>query len=271
MQSFSSEISSNKHVKPSDSQKKFSFNITFQMEYLLFLPESYAQSTNQKFPLILFLHGAGERGRDLDSVKRHGIPKIVETNPDFPFIAVSPQCPEDSWWTSELHTINGLIEEAVEKYQVDTSRIYLTGLSMGGFGTWSLASMYPERFAAIAPVCGGGEGARTALQRAFSRHGGAAVRRPPHVVRALGARRRAAHRRGLGAAAGAARRRRRREAEVEQREGRLAPDDGGAPRGNKSSSPRGAPRAAGAGGRVAPGAAGAGVLAAFDSSCCSAM
>ena len=157
MQSFSSEISSNKHVKPSDSQKKFSFNITFQMEYLLFLPESYAQSTNQKFPLILFLHGAGERGSDLDSVKRHGIPKIVETNPDFPFIAVSPQCPEDSWWTSELHTINGLIEEIVEKYQVDTSRIYLTGLSMGGFGTWSLASMYPERFAAIAPVCGGGE------------------------------------------------------------------------------------------------------------------
>ena len=157
MHSFSPEISSNKHVKPSDSQKKFSFNITFQMEYLLFLPESYAQSTNQKFPLILFLHGAGERGRDLDSVKRHGIPKIVETNPDFPFIAVSPQCPEDSWWTSELHTINGLIEEVVEKYQVDTSRIYLTGLSMGGFGTWSLASMYPERFAAIAPVCGGGE------------------------------------------------------------------------------------------------------------------
>ena len=157
MQSFSSEISSNKHVKPSDSQKKFSFNITFQMEYLLFLPESYTQSTNQKFPLILFLHGAGERGSDLDSVKRHGIPKIVETNPDFPFIAVSPQCPEDSWWTSELHTINGLIEEVVEKYQVDTSRIYLTGLSMGGFGTWSLASMYPERFAAIAPVCGGGE------------------------------------------------------------------------------------------------------------------
>ena len=157
MQSFSSEMSSNKHVKPSDSQKKFSFNITFQMEYLLFLPESYAQSTNQKFPLILFLHGAGQRGNDLDSVKRHGIPKIVQTNPDFPFIAVSPQCPEDSWWTSELHTINGLIEEVVEKYQVDTSRIYLTGLSMGGFGTWSLASMYPERFAAIAPVCGGGE------------------------------------------------------------------------------------------------------------------
>ena len=157
MQSFSSEISSNKHVKPSDSQKKFSFNITFQMEYLLFLPESYAQSANQEFPLILFLHGAGERGSDLDSVKIHGIPKIVETNPDFPFIAVSPQCPEDSWWTSELHTINGLIEEVVEKYQVDASRIYLTGLSMGGFGTWSLASMYPERFAAIAPVCGGGE------------------------------------------------------------------------------------------------------------------
>jgi len=157
MQSLSSEISSNKHAKPSDSQKKCSFNITFQMEYLLFLPESYAQSANQEFPLILFLHGAGERGSDLDSVKRHGIPKIVETNPDFPFIAVSPQCPEDSWWTSELHTINGLIEEVVEKYKVDTSRIYLTGLSMGGFGTWSLASMYPERFAAIAPVCGGGE------------------------------------------------------------------------------------------------------------------
>ena len=157
MQSFSSETSSNKQANSLALQKNFSFNISFQMEYLLFLPQSYAQSLDQKWPLIIFLHGASERGNDLNLLRKHGIPKVVESNPDFPFIAVSPQCPKESWWTSELRTINGLIEEIIKKYEVDTSRIYLTGLSMGGFGTWSLATMYPQRFAAIAPVCGGGE------------------------------------------------------------------------------------------------------------------
>jgi predicted peptidase len=106
--------------------------------------------------LILFLHGIGERGDDLDLVKSHGIAKIVEEQPDFPFIAISPQCPEDTMWWGHLHTLKAIVEQVMAEYAVDEQRIYLTGLSMGGFGTWSLAMAHPDLFAAIAPICGGG-------------------------------------------------------------------------------------------------------------------
>ncbi len=130
---------------------------TVRLNYLLYLPKGYDKDSSQKWPLILFLHGAGERGDDLNLVKIHGIPKIVEQRDDFPFIAVSPQCPRTSWWTMENESLNALLDDIVLKYDVDKDRIYLTGLSMGGFGTWTLATLYPERFAAIAPVCGGGD------------------------------------------------------------------------------------------------------------------
>ncbi len=125
-------------------------------QYLFFIPEDYGKK-DELWPLILFLHGAGERGSDLELVKKHGIPKIVETQKDFPFIVVSPQCPEESWWTDEIETLKALLDETISQYKVDKHRIYLTGLSMGGYGTWSLASAYPEYFAAIVPICGGGE------------------------------------------------------------------------------------------------------------------
>ncbi|MDD5766610.1 MAG: prolyl oligopeptidase family serine peptidase, partial [Candidatus Marinimicrobia bacterium] len=96
----------------------------------------------------------GERGNDLKLVRRHGIPKIVAQKPDFPFIAVSPQCPENRWWS--LDTLDALFDEIITKYRVDRSRIYLTGLSMGGYATWAWAIEHPERFAAITPICGGG-------------------------------------------------------------------------------------------------------------------
>jgi predicted peptidase len=107
--------------------------------------------------LLVFLHGAGERGSNLDKVKQHGPPKLVTAGKDMPFIVVSPQCPNRLWWPSLSERVKALIDEVVEKYDVDESRIYLTGLSMGGFGTWSISCTYPERFAAIAPVCGGGK------------------------------------------------------------------------------------------------------------------
>ena len=129
---------------------------TLSCQYLLFLPEGYVQK-NQRWPLILFLHGAGERGDDLELVKKHGPPKIVEQKKDFPFIVVSPQCPSGSWWTDEIEVLTNLLDDIVARYQVDSTRIYLTGLSMGGYGTWALAAAYPARFAAIAPVCGGGK------------------------------------------------------------------------------------------------------------------
>ncbi len=130
---------------------------TVGLKYLLYLPRDYS-SSNKDFPLILFLHGAGERGDSLDLVKIHGIPKIVEQQPDFPFIAVSPQCPIDKWWVDPwlMETLNALLGKIMAKYRVTESQVYLTGLSMGGFGTWALSMIYPERFAAIAPICGGG-------------------------------------------------------------------------------------------------------------------
>lgn len=147
--------------KPSTGQHEHTFEAeivkTVRLGYLLYLPKDYGTVPQKKLPLILFLHGMGERGNNLERVKVHGIPKIVEQKDDFPFIAVSPQCPGRSFWTMELEALNALLDEIIETYAVDTNRIYLTGLSMGGFGSWSLAIKYPDRFAAIAPVCGGGE------------------------------------------------------------------------------------------------------------------
>jgi len=128
---------------------------TLHLDYLLFLPQEYGQDPAKRWPLILFLHGAGERGNNLNKVKKHGIPKIVETKPDFPFITVSPQCPKESWWPMELESLVALLDDVTTRYAVDPKRIYLTGLSMGGYGTWHLALLLPERFAAIVPICGG--------------------------------------------------------------------------------------------------------------------
>jgi predicted peptidase len=127
---------------------------TISCRYLLFLPAGYGED-EQQWPLILFLHGMGQCGSDLEKVKEHGIPKIVESRKDFAFIAVSPQCPEGEFWSSDV--LINLLDEVTDRYAVDADRIYLTGLSMGGFGTWYLACEYPQRFAAIAPICGGGE------------------------------------------------------------------------------------------------------------------
>jgi predicted peptidase len=126
-----------------------------RLRYLLHLPEGYAAHPRKKWPLILFLHGMGERGNDLNLVRKHGIPKIVEERAEFPFICVSPQCPESSHWTMETDALSALLDDLLAHYHVDRHRVYLTGLSMGGAGTWRLAWAYPERFAAIAPICGG--------------------------------------------------------------------------------------------------------------------
>jgi predicted peptidase len=130
-------------------------NADVDRQYLLFLPDGYNEQ--KSWPMILFLHGIGERGDNLELVKKHGPPKIVEKQKDFPFIVVSPQCPEDSSWIKENNFLISLLDDIVARYKVDKDRIYLTGLSMGGYGTWSLASAYPECFAAIVPICGGGE------------------------------------------------------------------------------------------------------------------
>ena len=136
-------------------EQKFTKRVsrTIELKYLLYLPEGYEKSRDA-YPLVLFLHGAGERGDDLQKVKTHGPPKLVEQGQQFPFILVCPQCPEGTWW--KMEPLTTLLDEVERKLRVDKTRIYVTGVSMGGYGTWELAMTQPERFAAIVPICGGG-------------------------------------------------------------------------------------------------------------------
>ena len=152
-----STINNSTAMKPGQTAQKFHLERkqVLAADYLLFLPQDYDASSDQRWPLILFLHGAGERGTNVWLVAKHGPPKIDITETNFPFIIVSPQCPEGKIWSNDL--LLALLDEIENKYAVDTHRIYLTGLSMGGFGTWSLGLSHPEKFAAIAPMCGGGE------------------------------------------------------------------------------------------------------------------
>jgi predicted peptidase len=141
-------------VSPGSGDQKVRLN------YLLFLPGDYGADPHQKWPLILFLHGLGETGDNLEMLKKHGIPRIVEEWGEFPFITVSPQCPYRYCWTSEADSLNALLDEVVATYAVDVERVYLTGLSMGGYGAWYLAIEHPERFAAVVPIAGGGDPAK---------------------------------------------------------------------------------------------------------------
>jgi predicted peptidase len=124
------------------------------LPYLLFVPRAYGVNPHQQWPLILFLHGKGERGDDLALVRRHGIPKVVEEQEDFPLFAISPQCPLETDWTPHHATLMALVDDLLARYAIDPTCVYVTGLSMGGRGTWLLAVEYPERFAALAPICG---------------------------------------------------------------------------------------------------------------------
>jgi predicted peptidase len=127
--------------------------VTRKSNYLLYLPTDYGKEPDKKWPLIVFLHGSGERGENINDVKVNGPPKIVEKR-YMPFVVLSPQCPAGQWWRPE--EVMAVTDEIIAKYKCDPDRVYLTGLSMGGFGTWDTAIAYPDRFAAIAPVCGGG-------------------------------------------------------------------------------------------------------------------
>ena len=113
---------------------------------------------NEKLPLIIQLHGAGERGfgkDDLNKVDIHGFSKYLN-NLEHNCIVVMPQCPVDTFWAARVESIIKFTEQLIEEFNVDEDRVYLTGLSMGGYGTWFTAMAKPDLFSAIAPVCGGG-------------------------------------------------------------------------------------------------------------------
>ncbi len=123
-----------------------------KFNYLLYLPESYDKDKTVKWPLILFLHGGGERGNNLNTVKKVGPLRYVAKGKKLPFIIVSPQIGKGMYWGPD--SLKDFLIEVISKYKVDKDRIYLTGLSIGGKGTWETAMKYPEMFAAIAPVSG---------------------------------------------------------------------------------------------------------------------
>ncbi len=120
--------------------------------YLVALPEQLCEG----LPMIVFLHGAGERGDDVNKVKNGGLARTYEKHTPRGFIVLSPQCPSGRVWNNYVEELMELIEFVAEKYKVDKHRISATGLSMGGFGTWELGLSYPNYFSALAPICGGG-------------------------------------------------------------------------------------------------------------------
>lgn len=125
------------------------------LNYLLFMPRDTTAMENGKYPLIVTLHGIGERGSDLWKVKNEGLPKILDGKNTFPFIVVSPQCPSTAEWYYNdgiQQKLDKMIDSVIARYPVDTNRIYLTGLSMGGIGILDLAIRYPQRFAALIPI-----------------------------------------------------------------------------------------------------------------------
>lgn len=134
--------------------------ITARMNYLLFLPSSYGKDSQKKWPLIMFFHGAGGIGDNVNIIKNDGIPNIVEQNPDFPFVTLSPQIPNPyqyTWVWNEpalYEVMTALLDHIIANYAVDANRVYLTGASLGGRWVWGMAIAHPEKYAAIAPLCG---------------------------------------------------------------------------------------------------------------------
>jgi len=143
------------------------------LPYRLLKPLNY--NPKEKYPLVVFLHGAGERGDDNDKQLVHGVPEFLtpETRKDYPCFLIAPQCPDGKkWvevdWSAESHKqpkepsepmrlTLGLIDQMRKDYPIDGKRIYVTGLSMGGFGTWDVIARKPDLFAAAVPICGGAD------------------------------------------------------------------------------------------------------------------
>ncbi|MBR5507220.1 MAG: prolyl oligopeptidase family serine peptidase [Clostridia bacterium] len=128
----------------------------FGMNYKVFYPDDY-----KDLPLIVYLHGAGERGKNISHLYRHAIPKLIQEGNSFNAVILCPQCPEHYVWDNVVENVKGIIDRVAAEYEIKKDRICITGSSMGGFGTWMMAKTYPSFFAGIAPVAGGGMSWRT--------------------------------------------------------------------------------------------------------------
>jgi predicted peptidase len=122
------------------------------VNYLLYVPPAYAQDSTSEWPLILFLHGSEQRGDDPRLLQQMALLSFAERISDFPFIAVIPQCPPNTHWDPRF--VKEVLVSVEGALRIDRRRVYLTGFSMGGYGTWQTAAAFPDTFAAIAPICG---------------------------------------------------------------------------------------------------------------------
>lgn len=140
-------------VEAQTSENHFNEKVEIPVDlgYLLYKPEGYKKST-KKYPLIVFLHGAGERGTDLQKVKVNGPFQYLKAGNKIEAVMLAPQCPAETYWQPD--EVAALVKKVIKEENIDSSRVYLTGLSMGGYGVWATGGKYPELFAAMAPVCG---------------------------------------------------------------------------------------------------------------------
>ena len=131
-------------------------NIPIKLNYVLYMPDKY-QENDYEFPLVLYLHGVGERGTDLKKLEFNGVPELISNGKQLPFITLAPQCPVFGWWSRPeyVEALASLTKEIISIHRIDEKRVYATGLSMGGYGTLAIAKKYPELFSAIIPICGG--------------------------------------------------------------------------------------------------------------------
>lgn len=123
----------------------------FGMNYRVFYPDNY-----EDLPLLVYLHGAGERGENFSHLYRHGIPKLINEGKEIPAVVLAPQCPAWCVWDNIPDRLKGIIDRVAAEFNIKKDRVCITGSSMGGFGTWMMGKTYPNFFAAIAPVAGGG-------------------------------------------------------------------------------------------------------------------
>lgn len=124
-----------------------------KMKYIVRFPKEY--TAGKKYPVIIFLHGAGSRGDDITPLANNPFFSITKGHNDFPFVCVAPQCSQNTWFDM-FEQLKNFAEFVISSEFCDESRVYLMGASMGGYATWQLAMSMPERFAAIVPICGGG-------------------------------------------------------------------------------------------------------------------
>lgn len=122
-----------------------------EMNYAVYYPDNY-----KDLPLMVYLHGAGERGKDISHLARHAVPKLLSEGKEYPAVILTPQCPADRVWDNMVKEVKAIIDIVVKEYSIKEDRICITGSSMGGFGTWMMGLTYPNFFSAIAPVAGGG-------------------------------------------------------------------------------------------------------------------